>query len=170
MDQPTQKTAIDSSVVSGSDMLLPVNEPAQDVDVRFGYRIGTHHFVLDKSLLTELVIKPVIYPIPQSPPWLNGVINLRGTVVPVVDLSQSLNTVFYNSPGEYVLVIDKGVEALALLVDTPPASLTNPAPQTTTVVPHSIKPEFTSAGVQSDQMSWMQLDVKGLVLSLRTDS
>lgn len=151
-------------------MLPPVKEPAQDVLVRFGYRIGTHHFVLDKTLLTELVIKPVIYPIPQKPTWLNGVINLRGTIVPVIDLSQTLNTVFYNNPGEYVLVIDKGADTLALLVDAPPASLTNSRPQTRSVTLNNISQEFVSPGVQTNNTSWMQLDVKGLVLSLRSNT
>ena len=140
----------------------------QNLDVWFAYRIGSHHFVLDKTLLTEIVIQPVIYPIPKSPGWLCGVINLRGNVLPVFDLSESLSTVCRSTPGEFVLVIDKGNEALAIVVDGPPRSLINPVPQTSGNDTTNLEGEFFQPGVQADNAVLRKLDVRRLVKSLHT--
>jgi chemotaxis signal transduction protein len=145
----------------------PQLDVAPAPDVWFGYRIGCHHFVLDKALLSELVVKPDIYPLPKSPSWLCGVINLRGKILSVVDLSESLSTVCKSAPGEYVLVIDKGNDALALLVDGPPHSLPEPSPSTTPRAGYSLQSDFIEAGVQAENQLWMQLDIKGLVKHLQ---
>ena len=137
-------------------------------DVWFGYRIGCHHFVLDKALQSELVIKPVIYALPKSPGWLCGVINLRGNILSVVDLSASLSTTCKSAAGEYVLVIDKGNDALALLVDGPPRSLPDPILINASSEGFSLQSDFIQAGVESENHKWMQLDIKGMVRHLQT--
>ena len=159
LSQDSLPTGIENAVQ------LP-EESGQAFDVWFGYNIGSHHFVLDKSLLTEIVIRPPIYAIPRSPAWLHGVINLRGNILAVIDLSESLSTTYRSNPGEYVLVIDKGADALALIVDSPPKSLINPEPAPSPSAGNGFKTDFIQAGVQSENILWMQLDAKALVKSL----
>jgi chemotaxis signal transduction protein len=144
--------------------------PVTEFDVRFGYSIGSHRFVLDKTLLTEIVIRPRLYEIPKCPPWLCGVINLRGNILAVIDLSESLSTVCRSTPGEFVLVIDRGSEALALAVDAPPKSLVNPVPAKAVNGRNHIQNEFIQVGVQADNTDWMLLDAKGLARSLKASS
>jgi chemotaxis signal transduction protein len=142
---------------------------AQATDVSFGYRIGCHRFVLDNAMLSELVVKPAIYPIPKSPAWLCGVINLRGNILAVVDLSATLSTVCNSAPGDFVLVIDKGSEAVALLVDAPPAALAHATAITASSAAAGLQSDFIHGGVEAENQLWLQLDIKGMVRHLRAN-
>ncbi|MBI1423873.1 MAG: hypothetical protein GC149_10445 [Gammaproteobacteria bacterium] len=155
-----------SPVLDAGETAIIENE--QSFDVRFGYRIGVHRFVLERTLLTEIVVRPKIYPIPRSPAWLCGVINLRGTIVPVIDLSESLSTVSNSTPGDYVLVIDKGSDAVALIVDGPPMSLINPQPAQQDAA--TLQSKFIQPGVTAQNHAWMLLDAKGLARHLGADT
>ncbi len=51
-----------------------------------GFRIGRESFGVPISLVHEIVRIPEITAVPESPDFVEGVINLRGKIVPVVDL------------------------------------------------------------------------------------
>ena len=51
-----------------------------------GYRVGRETFGVPISLVHEIVRVPEITAVPDSPGYVEGVINLRGKIVSVVDL------------------------------------------------------------------------------------
>ncbi|HET6935332.1 MAG TPA: chemotaxis protein CheW [Candidatus Angelobacter sp.] len=51
-----------------------------------GFRVGRETFGVPIALVHEIVRVPEITAVPDSPPYVEGVINLRGKIVPVVDL------------------------------------------------------------------------------------
>lgn len=51
-----------------------------------GFRIGTETFGVPIALVHEIVRVPEITAVPESPDCVEGVINLRGRIIPVVDL------------------------------------------------------------------------------------
>ena len=56
-----------------------------------GFKIGNEEYVID-ILKVQEIIKPVdITPIPDSPDFIEGVINLRGMVIPIVSLRKRFN-------------------------------------------------------------------------------
>jgi purine-binding chemotaxis protein CheW len=55
------------------------------------FRLGGEVYALDVGNAREIVEKTAITAIPKTPPWVRGVINLRGSVVPVLDLKLKLN-------------------------------------------------------------------------------
>ena len=56
-----------------------------------GFKIGNEEYVID-ILKVQEIIKPVdITPIPDSPDFIEGVINLRGVVIPIVSLRKRFN-------------------------------------------------------------------------------
>jgi len=57
----------------------------RDIQV-VGFRIGTETFGLAIGQVREIVRVPEITSVPNSPAHVQGVINLRGKIVPVVDL------------------------------------------------------------------------------------
>jgi purine-binding chemotaxis protein CheW len=62
-----------------------------------GFRIGRETFGLPISIVREIVRVPEITSVPNAPHYIEGVINLRGRIIPVVDLRkrfsrQSLET------------------------------------------------------------------------------
>ena len=53
-----------------------------------GLRIGRETLGLPISLVREIVRVPEITPVPNAPDHIEGVINLRGNIIAVVDLSK----------------------------------------------------------------------------------
>ena len=54
------------------------------------FRVGSAHYALDVEGLREVVRWQPPTPLPQAPRLIDGVIDLRGAVVPVVDLGRAL--------------------------------------------------------------------------------
>lgn len=50
------------------------------------FRIGAEMYALDIMRIREIIRPQRLTPVPKAPPFIEGVINLRGAVVPVVDL------------------------------------------------------------------------------------
>ena len=51
-----------------------------------GFRIGRETFGLPISIVREIVRVPEITSVPNAPDYIEGVINLRGRIIPIVDL------------------------------------------------------------------------------------
>ncbi len=51
-----------------------------------GFRIGRETFGLPIAMVREIVRVPEITSVPNAPNYIEGVINLRGRIIPVVDL------------------------------------------------------------------------------------
>jgi purine-binding chemotaxis protein CheW len=54
------------------------------------FRVGESHFAIDVANVREVVRWQSLTPLPKSPRLIEGVIDLRGAVIPVVDLSRAL--------------------------------------------------------------------------------
>ncbi len=69
---------------------LPPNAPATKTDERAGkyltFLIGKEEFGVAVLKVREIMGIQDITEVPQTPPHLKGVINLRGKVVPIIDL------------------------------------------------------------------------------------
>jgi len=57
------------------------------------FRVGTELFGVPISAVQEIVRVPAIARIPQSPEFVEGVINLRGRVITVIDMRKRLGQV-----------------------------------------------------------------------------
>jgi twitching motility protein PilI len=55
-----------------------------------GYRIGQRRLVSEYEAVAEILTVPQIMPVPGAQPWMLGVANVRGNLLPVVDLKQFL--------------------------------------------------------------------------------
>lgn len=53
-------------------------------------RIGAESYALDLKRVDEILPVPVLTPLPRAPRFLEGVVRLRGEVVPVVDARKRL--------------------------------------------------------------------------------
>lgn len=59
----------------------------QDVQQYLTFRIGAEEYAVSLLKVKEIIEYNTITKVPQTPEWIRGVINLRGSVVPVVDLA-----------------------------------------------------------------------------------
>jgi purine-binding chemotaxis protein CheW len=84
-----------------------------------GFRIGRETFGLPISLVHEIVRTPEITNVPHAPEYVEGVMNLRGRIVPVIDLRRRFGGAsIENSRKNRVLVVDVESKAVGLIVDS----------------------------------------------------
>lgn len=82
------------------------------------YRIGSHRLASGFGEVVEILSMPALTPVPGSQPWMLGVANVRGTLLPVVDLKQFLEgerTVLHES--QRVLVVRQPGGDVAVTID-----------------------------------------------------
>jgi len=65
-------------------------EEAQQIRQLVSFRIGDEEFGVDILNVQEIIRLPTITPIPNAPRFIQGVINLRGRIIPIIDLRQRL--------------------------------------------------------------------------------
>lgn len=100
-----------------------MNTDQQAIQTYLSFRLGKEVFAINVSKVLNILEMKPITKVPKSPEYMKGVINLRGTVLPVVDLRLKFSlpeneiTVDTNI---IVLSIDKEGEpvTLGILVDS----------------------------------------------------
>lgn len=66
---------------------LPTEEALGDVWAGVGFRLRGWRFVCSMSEVAELLKYPAIAPIPRTKAWVRGMANVRGTLLPIMDLN-----------------------------------------------------------------------------------
>ncbi len=82
------------------------------------YRVGNHRLASGFGEVVEILPMPAVTPVPGAQPWMLGVANVRGTLLPVVDLKQFLEgerTVLHE--GQRVLVVRQSGGDVAVTID-----------------------------------------------------
>ena len=99
--------------------------------------VGDQEFCVDVTTVREIRGWTPATPIPQSPSYLKGVINLRGAIMPVVDLRNRLGYGVTEPEARHVIIVVECADRLAgVLVDAVCDTLTvdgesiQPAPAT----------------------------------------
>jgi purine-binding chemotaxis protein CheW len=64
----------------------PAPEPAEPPQY-LRFRLAGERYAVDITHIKEIIEYTSVTPVPLMPPFLRGVINLRGSVVPVIDLA-----------------------------------------------------------------------------------
>jgi purine-binding chemotaxis protein CheW len=82
------------------------------------FRVGTGVYALDVAHVREVVRWQTITPLPKAPALIEGVIDLRGAVVPVVDLGRVLGAApVAAGPSARIAVVSEGELVMGLAVD-----------------------------------------------------
>ncbi len=82
------------------------------------FRIGEQEFCVDIMAVREIRGWTPATPLPQSPPFICGVINLRGAVLPIMDLAARLGFATSETSARSVIIVVKvGERMIGLLVD-----------------------------------------------------
>jgi purine-binding chemotaxis protein CheW len=84
-----------------------------------GFRIGRESFGVPIRLVHEIVRIPEITAVPEAPDYVEGVINLRGKIVPVVDLRKRFGEKEIKPTRKNrILVAEVDRKMVGLIVDT----------------------------------------------------
>jgi purine-binding chemotaxis protein CheW len=84
-----------------------------------GFRIGRETFGLPIALVREIVRVPEITSVPNAPEYIEGVINLRGRIIPVVDMRKRFREeVTLPSKKNRIVVVELENRLIGLLVNS----------------------------------------------------
>ncbi|HPA37119.1 MAG TPA: chemotaxis protein CheW [Phenylobacterium sp.] len=82
------------------------------------FRIGDQEFCVDIMQVREIRGWTQATPLPRAPAYVRGVINLRGAVLPIVDLGARLGlTTGEPSARHVIMVVNQGGRTIGLLVE-----------------------------------------------------
>ncbi len=84
-----------------------------------GFGIGKEHFGVNILTVQEIIRATEVRAVPNSPSFVEGVINLRGDIIPVIDLRKRLD--LFNPEAEvkrnWILILRIGSHVAGFIVD-----------------------------------------------------
>ncbi len=94
------------------------------------FRVGSEEYGLDILRIKEIINPLRITPVPRAPAFVEGVVELRGTIVPVVDMRKrfDLPATPLGRRGKYIIVGILG-RVVGLVVDAVLETLRVPRPE-----------------------------------------
>jgi purine-binding chemotaxis protein CheW len=79
-------------------------------------RIGEDTYAVAVDLLTEIIIPQRIFPVPTTPSHVLGVINLRGNIVPIVEIRSALSLPSQSGASQ-IAILKFGSMTIGIVVD-----------------------------------------------------
>ena len=123
------------------------NIEADDALQLVGFVVAGEFFGVDILMVQEIIKNINITAIPDSPDFIEGVINLRGSIIPVIDLKKRLklaDSKKNKSDDTWIVVLNIGGRVTGFIVDR--------VTRVIKIQPDAIKPppELVVSGLKSD--------------------
>jgi purine-binding chemotaxis protein CheW len=100
-------------------MTDPLNTPEDAQQELMAFKAGGQEFCVDIMAIREIRGWTAATPLPKTPSYMKGVINLRGTILPILDLSARLGLGMCEPSGRNVImVVQIANRSVGLLVDS----------------------------------------------------
>ena len=100
-----------------NDVAADVTDVQREEEIRVClFSIGEDTYAIPIELLTEIIIPQIVFPVPTTPPHVLGVINLRGNIVPIVDIRPALSLPPQSAIGQ-IAIVKYGTITLGVVVD-----------------------------------------------------
>jgi len=101
------------------------NEPVKEkIRQLVGFIIGKELFGVDILMVQEIIRSAQVIPVPNSPDFIEGIINLRGSIITVIELRKRLNLIEREGKGNrnesedtWILILDIGGRVTGFIVD-----------------------------------------------------
>ena len=105
---------------SGADSRFVAQEiQAIDFLKVVGFTLGSQEFVVNILQVKEIKLMLPLTPIPKSPVYLDGVANLRGDIIPVINLRKKLNLpVSKHTEDTRIMVVEQESRLVGIIVDS----------------------------------------------------
>lgn len=134
---------------------------------RYGFRLGDIGLLIEPNTTSELLDETPVYPLPNTPSWLLGLISLRGNLTPIFDLKPALGLKRdAEHSGRWLLILDQGESAVGCCIDhwpetvMPHRPLDRPPP-----LPVGLAAYVNTAYHHENQV-WLEFDHRGFFHSL----
>ncbi len=95
------------------------SEDAEQLIQLVGFSIDNEQFGVDILMVQEIIRAAPITPVPNSPDFVEGVINLRGNIIPVIELRKRLNLYTEETDEDsWILILDIEGKVTGFIVDS----------------------------------------------------
>jgi purine-binding chemotaxis protein CheW len=138
-----------------NDVTADVTDVLPEEEIRIClFSIGEDTYAIPVDVLTEIIIPQKIFPVPTTPSHVLGVINLRGSIVPIVDIRPTLSLPQQSVLGQ-IAIIKLGSLLLGIVVNNVLAVLS--------VTVSSVQPLPPEAGAQQTAAKNRNRFLKGII-------
>lgn len=169
--ESTDKDKIDAlynnAPLFSSDEIIFPDENNERPYTRYGYQIENMSFLVPEDTVSEVIQDPNIFNLPNSPSWIEGLINIRGNIIPVMNIRKLLKS--HNGKKlTNILVLDKSdnLNAIAVMISDLPISLEiNDSKTSTNDYPDTLI-EFVKNGFTQNNIDWVEFDPQQLFKKL----
>lgn len=137
------------------------------------FKLSDQEYSLDIMSVREIRGWTRTTPLPHAPSYMKGVINLRGTVLPVMDLSQRLGLKPKEHTDRNVIIVVNHEETMTgLLVDAVSdiIAITSEDLQPPPEMQSSSSPNVVSSLTLIDERMIRVLDLSSIVMSVQTSA
>ncbi|WMW25557.1 chemotaxis protein CheW [Methanolobus sediminis] len=145
------------------DVSLSGNGPTDELLQMVVFQLGGEEFGVEIMKVQEIIRMPEITQIPQSPEFVEGVINLRGRIIVVINLDKRFNLASKEVDSHSrIIVVEIGENVVGMIVDSVnevlriPKSSVEPAPE---LVTSSISREYITGVGKIDDRLLILLDL-----------
>lgn len=135
------------------------------------FQLGEEEYAVDIIQSKQIIKVSKITPVPNTPEYIKGVINLRGQIVPVVDLRKRFD-ISGNSENERIITVEVRGSLIGLIVDNInevlwyEADELEPAPE----VDGGIKQEYVKGVVKRDERLLVLIDLDKMLFEHRIEN
>ncbi|MDX2205515.1 MAG: chemotaxis protein CheW [Hyphomicrobiaceae bacterium] len=99
-------------------MTEPAKSDGNNVHELIAFRLGNQEFCVDVMSIREIRGWTPATPLPATPSFMRGVINLRGTVLPIIDLAARLGFASAEPTARHAIIVTQiGNQVVGLLVE-----------------------------------------------------
>lgn len=82
-----------------------------------GFYIGSDEYAVDIAHVSEIGAMMEIRKIPKSPPFVEGVVNLRGAIIPIIDLRKRFDQPAESKTSAKIIIVEFGGHQFGMIVD-----------------------------------------------------
>ncbi|MBP1909890.1 chemotaxis protein CheW [Methanolobus bombayensis] len=145
------------------DVSIAGNGPTEELLQMVVFQLGGEEFGVEIMKVQEIIRMPEITQIPQSPDFVEGVINLRGRIIVVINLDKRFNLASKEADAHSrIIVVEIGDNVVGMIVDSVnevlriPESSVDPAPD---LVMSNISKEYITGVGKLDERLLIFLDL-----------
>ena len=92
--------------------------PTAEAGRFLSFSLGSGKYAIPLLCVKEVIAMPQIKSIPQTPPYFLGIINLRGKIIPIIDLHRRLNVEAAIDENSCVIICDLAPSQIGLVVSS----------------------------------------------------
>jgi len=133
-----------------------------------GFKIADEEYAVDILMVQEIIRMMQVTKVPNAPDFVDGVINLRGRIIPVIDLRSKLGLPRKEvDKDKRIIVVEVSGKTVGFIVDAVtevlriPASITEPPPDLVT----NVNSEFIKAVGKLEDRLLILIDLEKILSS-----